>query len=81
VKAITTLISPIGSLLTGTGLFAKKVKAVEPPVTPIVPTRNAAADAMRRDDALRRRRGAGANELTGGGAEAVTPGGKTLLGQ
>ncbi|WP_414902471.1 hypothetical protein ACMT1E_04375 [Sphingomonas flavalba] len=52
------------------------------PVAQTMPaTRNAAAEAAMRDDELRRRRGAGANELTGGGAEAVTPGAKTLLGQ
>lgn len=73
---VKTLVSPLGNAL---GLF-NKPKA-QPVVQPAVPTRNAAADATRRDDALRRRRGAGANELTGGGAEAVTPGGKTLLGQ
>ena len=75
VKALTT---PFGipKLLFGGGH-----KAAQPVVQPTVPTRNAAADAIRQDDALRRRRGAGANELTGGGAEAVTPGGKTLLGQ
>jgi hypothetical protein len=51
-------------------------------VSPLpVPTINMAAEAARRDDELRRRRGAGANELTGGGAEAMTAGGKTLLGQ
>jgi len=64
------------SLLTG-----KKKDAPAAPAAPLVPTRNAAMDAARRDDVLRRRRGAGANELTGGGAEASTGGGKTLLGQ
>lgn len=63
------------SLLTG------KKSSTPAPAAPIVPTRNAALDAARADDVLRRRRGAGANELTGGGAEASTGGGKTLLGQ
>ncbi|HEY0149861.1 MAG TPA: hypothetical protein VGB70_12770 [Allosphingosinicella sp.] len=45
-------------------------------------TRNDAVDARMRDDERRKRRGVGANILTGGsGAEARTPGGKVLLGQ
>jgi hypothetical protein len=55
----------------------KKKPAAQPVATP---TRNAAAENARRFDELRRRRGAGANELTGGGAEARSPGGKVLLG-
>lgn len=53
-----------------------KIPAAPPPIN-----RNIAADAARQDTEFRRRRGAGANELTGGGAEAQTGGGKVLLGQ
>lgn len=52
-----------------------------PIAAPVVPTNNMAEGLAMQSDALRRRRGAGANELTGGGAEAATPGGKVLLGQ
>jgi hypothetical protein len=61
-------------------LGGSQKKAQTPAVLP--PSRDMAAElAARRADELRRRRGAGANELTGGGAEPVTPGAKTLLGQ
>lgn len=71
------LLSPLGAVA---GLF-NKPKPKPAPVQPRPITRNMAAEAARQGDRLRRRRGAGANELTGGGAEASTPGGKTLLGQ
>lgn len=77
---------PIGLALAGgaAGAVASKVLAPKPAATPMpqpLPTRNMAAEAARAGDQWRRRRGAGANELTGGGAEARSPGGKTLLGQ
>lgn len=71
------LLSPIGAL---TGMFNKP----KPPQTPPVVDQSAALDAANQAQAddLRRRRGAGANALTGSsGAEASTPGAKTLLGQ
>lgn len=52
-----------------------------PDPTPVV-TRDDAIDQIQEDDERLRRRGAGANMLTGStGAEATTAGGKTLLGQ
>lgn len=74
------IISPIGAAL---GLFKKpKPPAVAPDVAVPRPiTRNDAVDARMRDDERRRRRGLGANILTGSsGAEARTAGGKVLLG-
>ncbi|HEX8400514.1 MAG TPA: hypothetical protein VF628_02295 [Allosphingosinicella sp.] len=71
------LVSPVLALA---GAF-KKPKAAPQPAAQPVATRNMAAEAAHREGLLRKRRGAGANELTGGGAEASTPGGKTLLGQ
>jgi hypothetical protein len=71
------LLSPLAAL---SGAFKKPAKAPVAAPPPVV-TRNAAAENARRYDELRKRRGAGANELTGGGAEPVTPGGKVLLGQ
>lgn len=59
-------------------LLAPKPKL---PARQIVPTRNDAAIAANQDRQFRQRRGAAANELTGGGAEAPSPGGKQLLGQ
>jgi hypothetical protein len=80
--------SVIGKIFTGVGTAlgivkppAPKPGAMASSLPPPVPTRNVAAENARRRDVLRRRRGQGANELTGGGAEAATPGGKTLLGQ
>ncbi len=78
---------PVGIALAGgiAGTLAAKAMAPKSTPTPVaqpLPTRIAAADAARNDDMFRRRRGAGANELTGrGGAEARTPGAKALLGQ
>lgn len=77
--------NPLNLLFGAAGALLKPfgVGASKPPAMPVpLPTINR-ADAMAgaRADELRKRRGAGANELTGGGAEAVTPGGKALLGQ
>lgn len=70
-------VSPIAALL-GVG---KKTAPTPQMATPVV-TRDAAAEAARRDDELRRRRGAGANVAAGtGGSEARSAGGKVLLGQ
>lgn len=71
----------VAAAVAGAGaaaVLAPTPKAVSatPPVT-----RNAAAEFAMRDRDLRLRRGAGANEITGGGAEAPSTGGKTLLGQ
>jgi hypothetical protein len=77
----TTLI--VASLAAAAGAGAGALlapKTAIPKATP-VPTRNVAAAAAANDGLYRRRRGAAANELTGGGAEAPSPGGKTLLGQ
>lgn len=73
-------------LLTTVGLVKGISHALKPtPVqAPLQIDRQAQAAAMvnAQDDALRRRRGAAANALTGpGGAEASTPGAKVLLGQ
>jgi hypothetical protein len=78
-----------GALLGG---VAAKALAPKAPTTasvlqtpgvkaPPIPTPTMAADQLSQSDAFRRRRGAAANELTGGGAEAPSPGAKTLLGQ
>jgi hypothetical protein len=67
--------------LLGAGL-SQVMKPPKPVAGPPPVTRNMAAEAARESDALRRRRGAGANELVGRGAgEARSPGGKVLLGQ
>jgi hypothetical protein len=71
----------MGGVVKAVGSIFKKPKKVKQPVPLPVPTRNAAAAAAGEEDALRRRRGARANDLTGGSAEASSPGGKTLLGQ
>lgn len=75
------LISPLAAVASA---VVKKPKAPAASAgAPPVPSRNLAYEAARRNmDSLRRRRGAGANEITGGGAEAPrSPGAKTLLGQ
>lgn len=76
---------PIGMAIAGSivaagasTLLMKKPQL--PGRTPVMTRNDAAADA-RNSTEFRRRRGAGANELTGGGAEASTGSGKTLLGQ
>lgn len=69
-----SLISSIGSSIFGA---LKKPKS---PSAPPAISRNDAAMAAARSDEFRRRRGAGANEITGG-AEASSGGGKSLLGQ
>lgn len=79
-------ILPLGAIGIASKLFSKPKKAaVTPPPTIDMPrgiTRNDAVDAAMRDDERRRRRGMGANLLTGPmGAEASTAGGKMLLGQ
>lgn len=76
--AVKFLLSPALALVGG----LNKQKPQQPVQTPVV-DQSAALDAANQQaaDDLRRRRGAGANELTGGGAEASTPGAKTLLGQ
>lgn len=75
-KVAKFLLSP---LLAVTGLL--DTKPAEQAAVPTPPMPDAAAEAARRDDELRRRRGQGANVATGaGGAEASTPGGKVLLG-
>lgn len=75
------LLSPVGAAI---GLF-KRPKVPSPAQSVLMPrgiTRNDAVDARMRDDERRRRRGVGANILTGSrGAEATTAGGKVLLGQ
>jgi hypothetical protein len=79
--AIAKVGAPIlGGLLGGLLAGGSKPKTVSQPA-PLPTINNADALAASQRDAIRRRRGAGANELTGGGAEAVTPGGKALLGQ
>lgn len=66
------LISPIGALL-----FGKKPKA---PIPTIQPRTDTAADMAANRDMISRRRGAGANQLTGRlGAESAA-GGKNQLG-
>lgn len=68
----------VGKLLFGGG---KAQPAAQPGVAmQPVPTRNAAAEVARREAAIRKRRGARSNDITGG-AEPVTPAAKTLLGQ
>lgn len=62
-----------------TSLFSKP-KIPKPPAPPPMVTRNMAQEAAMAEDDLRRRRGRGALDRTGG-AEASTAGGKTLLGQ
>lgn len=69
-------IGVVGDLLFG----GKKAAPAPTPIVPPVPTRNAAAEAARRGDLLRRRRGATQNEYAGG-ATPATPAVKTLLGQ
>lgn len=70
----------MGGVVSGiVGLF-KKPKAPKIPAAPPLATRNAAQEAALREDRMRRRRGVRANDVTGG-AEAASPGGKTLLGQ
>lgn len=73
----------LGSALFGVAgaIGSQLLSKPKPPAAPLAVTRNAAAEAAMRDDMMRRRRGAGANEITGGGAEARSPGGKALLGQ
>ncbi len=75
-------ILPFG--LFGNRLFKKSKPPAAAPETfaPRPITRNDAVDARMLDDERRRRRGVGANILTGSsGAEAQTSGGKVLLGQ
>ncbi len=69
-------IGVVGDLLFG----GKKATPAPTPIVPPVPTRNAAAEAARRSDQLRRRRGATENEYAGA-ATPATPAVKTLLGQ
>lgn len=80
-SAIPWVLSPVlkatGVLDAIGGIF----KGPKPARTPPPITRNDAAASVRMSDSMRKRRGAGANELTGGGAEASSGGGKTLLGQ
>lgn len=64
----------LGNLL---GLSPPKAPAAQPIVDQAAAMAAANGDTA---DQLRRRRGAAANELTGGGAEAQTPGGRALLG-
>jgi hypothetical protein len=71
------LFSPLGHLI---GAALKKPKMPEIPAPPPTVTRNAAMDAAMAEDALRRRKGGRANDLTGGGAEASGAGAKTQLG-
>jgi hypothetical protein len=69
----------VGGLVgLGAGLLTGKPKT--PPVPPPI-TRNDAAAQASADRTYRTRLGAGANEITRGGAEAPTSGGKMLLGQ
>jgi hypothetical protein len=78
--AIPIAVAVIGAAVgAGAGALLAPKPQMPQQVKPI--TRNDAAAAASRDREFRLRRGAGANELTGGGAEAPSPGGKTLLGQ
>lgn len=83
VKGIASVL-PFGGLGLASTLL-KKPKTATPAQSIVAPrpiTRNDAVDARMRDDELRRRRGVGANILTGpSGAEAQSAGGKFLLGQ
>jgi hypothetical protein len=75
----------VPSLLFGVaGFAAQQLGLFKKPKTPPMPppiTRNEAAAQASTDRTFRQRIGAGANEITRGGAEAATGGGKTLLGQ
>lgn len=75
---VRTVVGGVAGLLLGK---PKKPKAQAAQVP--TPTRLQALDDSQKRalEELRRRRGAGAYELTGGGAEAPSGGGKTLLGQ
>lgn len=56
------------------------LKAAKLPPSPAMPTRDDAADLAAQQDALRRRKGSGADRITGpAGAEAAS-GAATLLG-
>lgn len=69
--SLSTLISPLGSLI-----FGKKPKA---PAPQLQPRQDSAAEAAANRDLLSRRRGAAANQLTGKlGAESSA--GKMKLG-
>jgi len=60
------------------GILGRAPKAQAAPPVPVI---NKAQENAYEADELRRRRGIGANILTGrAGAEAVTPGAKMLLG-
>lgn len=69
----------IAAATVGSKLLASKPK---PPKPLPIPTRNAAADALRGNDEFARRRGYAASLLTGpSGAEASLGGSKTALGR
>jgi len=69
------ILSPVISLLA-------KPKAPKPQAQTPAITRNDAAERAYALDEIRKRKGYGANLITGaGGAEARTSGGKTLLGE
>lgn len=79
--ALLPLALAVGGSLLGAGAAA--ILAPKPKLPPQVPPvmRNTAAEQASADKTFRQRLGAGANEITGGGAEAARSGGKTLLGQ
>jgi hypothetical protein len=67
--------------VAGAGAAALLAPKPKLPASPPPITRNDAAAQASADKTFRQRIGAGANELTRGGAEASSSGGKTLLGQ
>lgn len=56
------------------------LKMKKPPPAPAMPTRDDAADAAARQDELRRRRGSGADQVTGPSGAEAGKGAATLLG-
>lgn len=80
-QAAVPIIAAVAAAAVGAGAGA--VLAPKPKLPPAPPpiTRNEAAAQASADKTFRQRIGAGANEITRGGAEAPSSGGKTLLGQ
>lgn len=77
-KVLPFLISPLGGLL---GIGKKKAPAPAQVATPLQATRDDARAEIAAADALRRRKGAAADMLTGTrGAEAAGSTGKLVLG-